>query len=176
MNRLAIWTLFTTTVLVFAALLIPGWLNPHKIPDAFAPYDSITPGQPVSALNDYPCNYIYGYDYWTSGQSYCQITIPDGVIRSVTAIYKNDIIETLWFHTRGMHMADVAYRWGRPDILRVSRLFYIAEWDSGIYATATTPGRFTLNSPVTFIALTRVPEISVMEPPALFVAMNNPLE
>jgi hypothetical protein len=163
MIRLTFSTLLAANVLIFAALLIPGWLNPRELPDAFAPYDPLAPGQPTSVLNDYACNSIYAYDYWASGQSYCQITVTDALIRSVTVIYRDNVINTVWIHPREMRMADVVYRWGRPDDLFVSKLFYIARWESGVYATATTPGRFTLKSPVSFISVTGVPRLAIAE-------------
>ena len=163
MIRLTIWTLFTANLLIFGALLVPGWINPHEIPDAFATFDALTPGQPVSALHDYSCHYIYAYDYWTSGQSYCQISIPDGLIRSVTVIFKGDTISTIWFHTRDMHMVDVVNRWGRPDDLYVSKLFYIARWENGVYATAVTSGWFTLNAKVSFVSISQLPEMTTTE-------------
>jgi hypothetical protein len=168
MLRLTIPTLLTAILLIFAALLIPGWINPHQAPDAFAPFDALAPGEPVSALGNYACSTVYGYDYWTSGQSFCQINVPDGPIHRVTVVYQSDTIQTIWFHTRRLHMADVAYRWGRPNDLFVGRLFYVAHWEMGVYATAVTRGWFTLNSPVSFISVTHVPQpvVSVKAPTA----------
>jgi hypothetical protein len=166
MLRFTIPVLSTAILLIFAALLFPAWLNPAQTPDAFAPFDMLAPGQPVDALRDYACSSVYGYEYyWNGGQSVCQINIPDGPIYCVTVIYQGDTISSIWFHTRGLHMADVAKRWGRPDNLYVGNLFYIARWESGVYATAITSGWFTLNSPVNFISVTHIPQTSIVEQP-----------
>lgn len=128
-------------------------LNAHVYDDPFLPYAAIQPGQPRAALEGYKCTYLLPDEVLPSNWSYCQIQPESGPVLLISVIVKNQRIYRLTFQLEGVQIGHVARHWGRPDQVKQQHRYYAAYWDAGIYATATSRGWFTLQSPIQLVSI-----------------------
>ncbi len=163
MLRYSLSTLIALNSFVVALIVLIGTVfQTEDHADPFAAYDALAPGQPVAALDDYPCRFTPVPAEGVDDTSFCQIYPESGPIRLVTALGQGDIIQGLSFALDGMQVGHLARRWGRPDTIQNGAGFMITRWESGVQATAQTFGWFTYQSEVDLVVLrdntiTRIP-------------------
>lgn len=124
--------------------------------DPFASYDEILPGQPVAALNAYPCGPFYLESVYISRNlpfMNCQIRLESGLIQLITVVCSDGVIQQLKFDVVGLEFADVLQRWGPPDVLEQTKQFYIARWDEGVLVRGGLSKAFSYHAPVQSVVL-----------------------
>lgn len=124
--------------------------------DSFASYDQIWPGQPVAALDDYRCGPFYVESVYISRNlpfMNCQIRLNSGSIQLITVVCSERVIQHLIFDVEGVEYADAIQQWGPPDLLEITKQFYNARWDEGIFVRGELSKAFSFHAPVQQVIL-----------------------
>lgn len=145
-------TLTAMALVIFFSISTLNRLHHPAYRDPFNAYNSISPGQPIAALKQHRC---MAADQTQSPQesTYCQIKPSQGHILLISVLMRNGLIHTLSFSIDGLQVADLVQRWGRPDVIQQGRNLYIARWEEGVYATATTEQHFSYSAPVQLVTI-----------------------
>jgi hypothetical protein len=122
--------------------------------DPFAPYSSIMPGNTLASLREYDCQLTSFSPEMSGPHFYCQFEPEDDVaVLSIMITGRDRQISGLWFHTRGVEMADLVKRWGRPTSIRPIGGMYLVWWGKSVYAVVHTRGWLTYQSSVRYVSL-----------------------
>jgi hypothetical protein len=133
-------------------LLYPGG---HS--DQFATYDAIMPGQPITALNWYPCYYEKGLERDLE-PTLCHIRPGKGIFSEVIVLFHSDSIWQVTFKTEALTVGDLVQRWGFPDVHHDNQGVLFLQWRGGsVYAVVspdTHKRRFSYLMPVYSVIVT----------------------
>jgi hypothetical protein len=129
-----------------------AWGQPAN--DPLSPYDSLMPGNTLDSLQGYDCR-VSSFSPELSGPHfYCQFEPEDDkAVLSIMITGGNQQISGLWLHTRGVQMADLVKRWGRPTSVRSVAGTYLVWWGKAVYAVVHTPGWLTYQAAVRYVSL-----------------------
>jgi hypothetical protein len=141
----------TITVLLSTAVMLSGdYVNPLTV------FDALMPGQPKEGLAQYPhvCPYavVSQYQYNDDALS-CEIHLDEGRIHWAVVHVRQEIIYLYLSDIDDLQVVDLVQHWGEPDNVQKSTEGYAVQWHQGIYATVSTPRRFTYQAPVQSIAV-----------------------
>jgi hypothetical protein len=120
MHRLVLYLLMPPILILFVAgLTLLGGMRLAYLgdyPDPFAPFESMMPGQSISALEVPPCSFqsIAGYDGIAIG---CEIHPMDGPFVSVSSSISNGRFVYTSFSAHNLYFGDIVRHWGRPDVV-----------------------------------------------------------
>jgi hypothetical protein len=90
--------------------------------DPFAPYEAIMPGQPTTALEQYPCQFERASELDTDA-TVCRIRPGEGIFSQVIVLFHGDRIWQVVFKMEGLRVGDLVQRWGYPDFNENQRGF-----------------------------------------------------
>lgn len=148
------------TLLVVELTLLEGTALAYSggYPDPFELYEAITPGQPVGALQPYPCRWQEQVRI-QAVMVYCEIAPQDGPFWRVMVFLslREAEIRQLIFGVDGLYLGDLVLRWGYPYVVEMYRRdSFIARWRGGVYAYIApvgATGQYSYWSPVTSVSV-----------------------
>jgi hypothetical protein len=139
----------TTTLVAAAAVskVLRGVAPPANL---FAHYEALYPGQPMKALESFPCHMVpHPQDYLSHPKTLaCQFVPDNGPFTSITVYGAGETIRGVLFQVEALRVGDIIEIWGTPDQTNRYQHFYSMRWDSTIYTTGRTSGHVTLWSEV----------------------------
>jgi len=150
---------FLTPALFAVELTVLGGMrlaNTGEYPDPFAPYEAIMPGQPVAALEQYPCQFEKALDREPE-PSFCRIRPGEGVFSEVIVLFYNDKIWQVVFKTEVLRVGDLVQRWGYPDFNDDNGVYFSLQGHGAmdaVIALRNPMRRFNFLLPVSSLVLT----------------------
>ncbi len=151
------WPVLLISVLFGAELLVVGatrLVYSEGIPDPFAPYAAIASGEPVGALQSYPCK-LQELAGMRNALAYCEIHQSEGSFERVivTVNISTASIQQLTFRARGLRLGDLVLWWGQDYIIERYRGGVVARWHEGGYAFISSTGTGPYLAPVNSIVI-----------------------
>jgi hypothetical protein len=143
------WAMLLFALLLFVVVgLVLGSriLSPQPI-YPLAPFEGIKPGYPESVLTGYACRTKATAPNYGEMQT-CEITPDDPLIQSIQVSTYDGMIQGVFFSLNDLPYGYLKLRWGNPEFVQVHKQFFVAKWQSGLYARGPLTGDFSYTAPV----------------------------
>lgn len=137
LRHLAVVLIIIITITLILLHTSAGWLYSEGYTDPFIAYESITPGQPTSALSQYPCVRPPTPSYLRA-KPVCILYFDDGVFSKIVVSAAEDTIVGITFTGNGLELLDLVQRWGQPDYQWESYRGKGLRWNIGVDAFTAT--------------------------------------
>ncbi len=140
-SPLSLWALHGSWMITGAllgltlAIKLAGFIFSNgTYPDPFVLYDTILPGQPMSALDAYPCNLSENRmnGQVVTGHFTCIIFPNDNIFDTIHVDIWNNRITEVVFYATNLPLGQVALHWRAPSSLHSSR--GALAWDADNYS------------------------------------------
>jgi hypothetical protein len=141
---------FSLLVVLVLGLLVGSRVLSSKSHYPLESYEEIQPGNPATILENYGCHTSTAASF--SEMQSCQITPHESAIQYIQVSINHEIIQSVLFSINGLSLGLLSLRWGRPAFVRVNEGFFVARWESGMYARGHLNGEFSYATPVQILS------------------------
>ena len=129
----AYWLTISGGVLIAVMLIGAHMVFPGGYPDPFIPYQTIQPGQPITALGPYGCQTEQFPEHIK--MRVCRITAVEETPFSAILVWTFDgAIQKVTYYGDTLQVVDLVQHFGKPTKVSVNWRYYILNWGNEMIA------------------------------------------